>query len=200
MKVKKELVKKPPIETASWCYRGDQRASMCLLVFLSFCLSVFLSRSFCLCLFVLFLSSCLPVGVTDVTSKQASVFMKCFPFRQGGWCSPRLCLDHHQLQQEDQHGAQRGVHWVRQGIVSPLWPLLPISKRSLVFSHSPWHGPWMAALPLPKVTFLHLTWKNIWKTSPFQWKRLRGWGACVNFVGAGLKVSFSCWYYYQSFC
>ena len=23
MKVKKELVKKPPIETASWCYRGD---------------------------------------------------------------------------------------------------------------------------------------------------------------------------------
>ena len=28
------------------------------------------------------------------------------------------------------------------------------NKWSLVFSHCPWHGPWMAAVPLPKVPSL----------------------------------------------
>ena len=66
---------------------------------------------------------------------------------------------------------------------------------SLVFSHCSWHGPGMAAVPLPKVpclsnlNFINV-WseKNSWKPLPFQWQGLWRWGACVNLIGAGLKV------------
>ena len=74
-------------------------------------------------------------------------------FRQRGRCPPWLCLDHHQLQQEDQHGPQWRVHWVGQGILYRCQGYFLIDLF-LVFSHCPWHGSWMAAVPLPKVPSL----------------------------------------------